>query len=47
MYAISYSFRDPAYNKECSGIYLTNSLVDVGAFYNMVKRYGGTCRCSI
>jgi hypothetical protein len=47
MYTITYNFRDPFYNKEHSGLYLTDSLADVGAFYDMIKRYGGTCNCSV
>jgi hypothetical protein len=47
MYTVTYWFRDPNYNKEWQGTYITNSLADVGAFYDMVKRYGGTCSCTI
>jgi len=47
MYAISYWFRDSSNNKEWSGVYLTNSLADVGAFYGMIDRYGGRCYCTI
>ena len=46
-YVINYWYRDPFYNKEHSGDYYTNSLTDVFAFCDMVKRYGGTCRCEI
>lgn len=47
MYTIDYWYRDPVYNKECTGTYYTTSLIDVGAFFAMIKRYGGTCHCSL
>lgn len=47
MYTIYYDYRDPSYNKQQSGIYITDSLADVEAFYAMVKRYNGHCTCTI
>jgi hypothetical protein len=47
MYIIIYEYRDATHNKVHCGEYYTNSLVDVGAFYVMIKRLGGLCRCDI
>ena len=47
MYTITYEFKDPQYNKTLSGIWICYCLEEVGAFYNMVKRYNGKCNCTI
>ena len=46
-YCISYWYHDPNYAYEVSGDYFTDSLTDVFAFCDMVRRYGGRCTCRI
>lgn len=46
-YVITYWFRSPSTGEEQSGIWMTDSLVDVGAYFAMVERYGGWCRCDV
>jgi hypothetical protein len=47
MYVMTYWYRDSRYGKEHGGEYYTNSLTDVFAFGDMIKRLGGTCMCDI
>jgi len=46
-YIVSYWYHDPFYVIEQEGEYYTNSLTDVFAFCDFVKRCGGRCSCNI
>ena len=47
MYWIRYEFRDNEHLTVWSGLWMCTCLEEVGAFYGMVARHGGWCRCDI
>ncbi len=46
-YVMNYWYRDPMYNQERSGTWFIGSLIEVFAYGDMVKRYGGRCSCNL